>query len=167
MAPAPLLAANHPRAGGWLRFPGQKVATEALKTFLFMESSPLVGQYDWRALERASAANLPAVTVFAAVGELHHTYHDEATTEQEGGTGGGDQSAQKGWTFDSLSTVLRPVGLSYRHDINLLIADKWSHSYDMHPYNLHLPEHDLRTVSCSHFFQLLALQCAFSSEVEQ
>lgn len=51
VAPAPLLAKNHPLAGSWLRFPGSALTREALQTFVFMESAPLVGQFDWRASE--------------------------------------------------------------------------------------------------------------------
>ena len=136
VAPAPLLAANHPRAGAWLRFPGARVKREPLQVFLFMESAPLVGQYDWRSTERASAAGLPCVTVFARInGELRHTYHDR---DAESEAVGGDAPASHAdfFSFDVLSSALRPVGLARRHDINLLVADMVTHAYDMHSYGL-------------------------------
>ena len=143
VAPAALLAANHPRAGGWVRFPGARVTAGALKTFLLMEAAPLVGQYDWRALERAAAAELPAVTVFAKVaGELKHTYHqDVGSGEGDGASGegdgaGGEVAGGGGWTFDGLSAALRPTGLAFQHDANLLVADKRAHGYEMHAYHL-------------------------------
>jgi len=150
--PAALLAANHPRAGGWLRFPGKRVARNALTTFLFMEATPLVGQYEWRSLERAAAVHLPAVTVFAPMeDELRHTYHDQDAEQRDehmgsggssGSEGGGDRAqggfAESGvWSFDALSAALRPVGLAHRHQLNLLVADKRRHSYELHAYNLH------------------------------
>mmetsp|Transcript_2795 Transcript_2795/g.5646 ORF Transcript_2795/g.5646 Transcript_2795/m.5646 type:complete len:388 (-) Transcript_2795:182-1345(-) len=150
VAPAALLAKNHPRAGNWLRFPGASLTQDALQTFLFMESAPLVGQLDWRASERAAAIDLPLLVVFAEVeDELHHTYHNGA----EGGGGGAASPGKEAaslppgvWTFDSISDVLRPVGLQWRHDINLLVGDKRAHSYEMHSYGLTLPEGDHRTV---------------------
>jgi hypothetical protein len=153
--PAALLAANHPRAGGWLRFPGKRVAQNPLTTFLFMEATPLVGQYEWRSLERASVVHLPAVTVFAPMAdELRHTYHDQDAEQHDEHMGGaaaageGEEGEAEGagahkgfaetgeWTFDALSAALRPVGLAHRHQLNLLVADKRRHSYDLHAYNL-------------------------------
>jgi hypothetical protein len=145
--PAALLAANHPRAGGWLRFPGQRVTRSSLETFLFMEAAPLVGQYDWRSVERAAAVQLPAVIVFASLkDELKHTYHDAEAEQKDEEMGSGSSvdsaSAARGgfagvWSFDALTAALRPVGVAHRHQLNLLVADKQRHSYDLQPYNLH------------------------------
>jgi hypothetical protein len=109
-------------------------------------------------IQRASAVNLPLLVVFAEVEEeLHHTYHNGAEEEgeeqqQKGDSradgGGGDGFAGAGrsrpmgvWTFDSLRDVLRPVGLEWRHDVNVLVGDKRAHSYEMHNYGLACETH--------------------------
>ena len=40
------------------------------------------------------------------------------------------------WDFDSIAAALRPLGKSFRHDVNILVADKRHHSYEMRSYNL-------------------------------
>ena len=161
--PAARLAANHPNAGARIHYPGKRLIKDALEKFLLMESAPHVGQYDWRAGERADAVDIPILVVFAKVDELHHSYHhsyeDVETGEEEqwadgggGGGGGGDEGEEGGakggpvlsgegavnvaWDFDSIAAALRPVGIAFRHDINILVADKRAHGYEMRNYHL-------------------------------
>ena len=101
--PAARLAANHPNAGARIHYPGRRLIRESLEKFLFMESAPYVGQYDWRASERAQAVDVPVLVVFAKVDELHHSYHhsyaeDELAEDVENvaGAGFGEEESGKG-----------------------------------------------------------------------
>ena len=152
--PAARLAANHPKAGARIHYPGKRLIKEALETFLFMEAAPYVGQYEWRATERAAAVNVPILVVFATVDELHHSYHHSNSAEEEladqeqydpdafqgGNSESKDMDAASAiniaWDFDSLAAILRTIGQAFRHDLNVLVADKRMHSYELRSYQL-------------------------------
>ena len=121
-----------------VRYPSKRLYQTPLQTFIFLESSPVVGLFDWRSAERALAADVPILTVFGMVTEPggeylhHHGQHGEETEEGEGGKPSGDDP----WSFDELAAAIRPVAEAHRHGIHVLLGDKRYHTYEMETYGL-------------------------------
>jgi hypothetical protein len=159
VSPAKKLNKVHLSAGLRLTYPGGKIKQEPLKKFIFYESAPLIDQYDWRSIERSNVLNIPTLTVFASMYELHHSYHNEDIDQkemmqinklqQEGNGKAAREEAEEGgegalehdleplpWTFDELSSALFNPALEFQHDLHFLVANKHDHQLDMSHYNL-------------------------------
>lgn len=103
---------DKPRA----RYPGSKIDSEALTKFMYKKSLPLVAQKTWKSGDRYDKANLPILTLFAAV-DL--------------------EKNPKG--FDYFANRLRKVAVDYVGKVVFNIGDKEDFSYALQDYDLDLP----------------------------
>ena len=125
------------------RFPGRRLYEESLTTWIFRESSPLVGLYDWRVVERNLITETPLLIVFCKVDEPGHNkwhYHDDQEQQEE------QQNEQvQAWTFDALAKRLSSVAEAHRSDLTVVVADKRIHHYEAMHFKLHLDPDDAST----------------------
>mmetsp|Transcript_87758 Transcript_87758/g.249696 ORF Transcript_87758/g.249696 Transcript_87758/m.249696 type:complete len:249 (+) Transcript_87758:1242-1988(+) len=129
-----------------IRFPSKRLYQNALQSFIFLESAPLVGLFDWRSAERALAADVPILIIFAKVDEPgsdylhheHHSYHDHGGEGEGSGEGSGEAvvAEVEAWKFDALASAVRAIAEAHRHDIHVLLGDKRYHTYELNSYGL-------------------------------